>query len=213
MYEQAGDIFSALHEENADTEKIARGVVQNKDTLDPIVAGITSTSENYRYNCYQVLLKAAQLSPEQVYPYWDGIAGLLDSENTYHRCAAVYLLPNLIPADNGKRFAEIFDKYFGLLDDKSVIPPCYIARNVETIVSFKPEYLKEIVARLLAIESTGHKEGRKDLIKADIIQAFSAIYEKVDDKQRILKFVEDQLNCSSPKTRKLAKEFLEKQKR
>lgn len=70
--------------------------------------------------------------------------------------------------------------------------------------------MQQITKGLLAIEGTQHKQGRKDLIKADIIQAFDQIYEQVENKAEVFGFVEDQLNCSSPKTRKAAKAFIEK---
>jgi hypothetical protein len=46
------------------------------------------------------------------------------------------------------------------------------------------------------------------LVKAYIIEAFEQYYEHAKNKKKILEFVEEQLNCQSPKTRKKAKEFL-----
>jgi hypothetical protein len=63
---------------------------------------------------------------------------------------------------------------------------------------------------LLAIDATHHKPGRKDLIKADIILALDLLYDRLENQPEVLRFAEAQLNCSSPKTRKAAKTFLEK---
>ena len=105
---------------------------------------------------------------------------------------------------------RIFDKLFSRLDDESVIPPCYLARNCPIIASHRPDLVQRIVNELLAIDVTHHKTGRKDLIKADIILALDQLYGRVEDQPGVLRFVEAQLNCSSPKTRKAAKAFLEK---
>jgi hypothetical protein len=156
-----------------------------------------------------VIVKVAEAAPHDVYPYWDHLGELLDSSNTYHRCSALNILPHLIPADDGSKFDQILDKLFSRLDDESVIPPCYVARNCPTIASHRPELVRRIVDELLAIEATHHKQGRKDLIKADIIEALDRLFDRVDNRSEVLRFVEAQLNCSSPKTRKAAKAFLE----
>jgi len=64
-----------------------------------------------------------------------------------------------------------------------------------------------VVEKLLGIKNTHHEEDRKDLIKHDIIQSFSQIFEKIKRKNKIISFVEEEIHCSSPKTRKAAKAF------
>jgi hypothetical protein len=64
------------------------------------------------------------------------------------------------------------------------------------------------VSKLLSIDVTHHQQGRKDLIKADIIQALNWFYDRVENRPQMLRFVEQQLASSSPKTRKAAKAFL-----
>jgi len=47
-------------------------------------------------------------------------------------------------------------------------------------------------------------------VKAGAIEALDEYFEEAKDKKKILEFVKDQLKCTSPKTRKKAKEFLKK---
>jgi len=82
--------------------------------------------------------------------------------------------------------------------------------NSGKIIKAKPHLQKKITGRLLAIDATHHSIGRKDLIKSYIIDAFDESFEEVRDKEKIFKFVKNQLQSSSPKTRKKAEEFLEK---
>ncbi len=210
MNDELDVLTRLLNEEDPDIENLSNLVTGNDEALTQLIDGLTFSVDNYRYNCNTVLVNVARNAPKLVYPYWDNLVGLLESENTYHRCSSINILPHLIPVDGGLKFKGILDRYFRHLDDKSVIPPCYIARNCGTIVSHLPEAVQQITKGLLAIEGTQHKQGRKDLIKADIIQAFDQIYEQVENKAEVFGFVEDQLNCSSPKTRKAAKAFIEK---
>ncbi|MCK5768680.1 MAG: hypothetical protein KAH35_09970 [Candidatus Atribacteria bacterium] len=86
----------------------------------------------------------------------------------------------------------------------------YLALNAGIIANNKPYLREKIIKKLLDIENTHHEEGRKDLIKDDIIQSFSLLFDQMVEKEKIISFVEKQLNCSSPKTRKAAKAFLNK---
>ena len=210
MSDELDALTRLLNEENPDIENLSNLVTGNDEALKQLIDGLTFSVDNYRYNCNTVLVNVARRAPKLVYPYWDNLVGLLESENTYHRCSAINILPHLIPVDGGLKFKGILDRYFRHLDDKSVIPPCYIARNCGTIASRLPEAVQRIVKELLAIDGTQHEQGRKDLIKADIIQAMDQIYEQVENKEEVFGFVEDQLDCSSPKTRKAAKAFIEK---
>jgi hypothetical protein len=198
-----------LHEEQSDIDVLAGMVAGRGESVKLVIDGLTLPVETYRYNCNRVIVKVAEKTPADVYPYWDHLVELLSSANTYHRCTAINVLPHLIPVDGGSKLEGIFDRYFGLLDDHSVIPPCYVARNCPVIAYHRPDLLRRIVTELLAIETTHHKPGRKDLIKADIIQALDRLYDSLEDRTRVLRFVEAQLSCSSPKTRKAARSFLD----
>ena len=124
--------------------------------------------------------------------------------------SAVQILANLIGLDAESRFEEIFDKYFGLLDDKSMIVAIYVASSADRIVRARPQLEKGITDRLLDIDKTHHSEGRKPLVKAGAIEAFDRYFTEAADKERILAFVREQQNCNSPKTRKIARDFLRK---
>jgi len=210
MSDSLGALTRALHEEQSDIDALARMVAGSGEAVKLVIDGLTFPVETYRYNCNRVIVKVAETSPGDVYPYWDYLVELLGSSNTYHRCSAINVLPHLIPVDGGSKLEGIFGRYFGLLDDESVIPPCYVARNCPVIASHRPDLLHRIVTGLLAIEATHHKPGRKDLIKADIILALDPLYDSLEDQSQVLRFVKDQLSCSSPKTRKAAKAFLDK---
>jgi hypothetical protein len=63
---------------------------------------------------------------------------------------------------------------------------------------------------LLDLEKSDHKH--KDLIKSGAIESFDEYFEVSKYKNEIIDFVEKQINCNSPKTRKIAADFLNKWK-
>ena len=138
------------------------------------------------------------------------MAGLLSSDNSYHKMAAVQLIAGLAKADVQNRFESIFDQYFDLLDDQSMIVAIYVASNAGKIVVAKPDLEPRVTTRLLEIEATHHLPGRKALVFAGAIEAFGDYIAQASDRESILEFVGKQQQSESPKTKKLAKQFLKK---
>ena len=55
-----------------------------------------------------------------------------------------------------------------------------------------------------------YKKRPQTQLKAGAIISFEKYFKESKDKERIVQFVKNQLNCQSPKTQKIAKEFLKK---
>ena len=85
----------------------------------------------------------------------------------------------------------------------------YLLKNTGKIVNFKPNLEEKITNIFLNIDSI-HPGKQIELIKSAVIESFSEFFNKSKNKEKIIDFVENQLNSKSPKTKKLAKEFLEK---
>lgn len=196
--------------EHPSLEEAMQLALANGKALKVLLDGVVSKDDTYRYNCFKVLLQISEEHPLILYPEWDYFVGLLGSSNSYHRSIGLQIIANLTKVDDETRFDGIFDQYFGLLDDEKVVTARYLAQSAGRIVRAKPHLQARITEKLLEIDRTHHAQGRKDLIKADIIQSFEEFFEDSRDKEEILAFVEEQLGCSSPKTRKAAKAFFSK---
>jgi hypothetical protein len=203
-------MLAELNDKNANIESITGKALENRDILSELLDGLKSKVETYRYNCYKVLYSISQTRPEVLYPEWNRFAESLSSDNSYHKMAAIHLIANLTRVDTENRFEEIFDKYYSLLDDRSMVVAYYVASVSGRIVKAKPGLEKAITDKLLSIDKTHHKPGRKELIKTGVIEAFSDYFEESSDKEKITNFVKQQLNSESSKTRKTAKIFVTK---
>lgn len=205
------DIYKILNDKSGkNLDKVVRSALSDKKILNEMVEGVACKNETYRYNCSKVLSKIAQDHPAVPYPYWDYFIGLLDSDNSYHRCATVNIIADLTKADTESKFEKIFNEYFDLLDDEKIIVARYLAKDAGKIVKNKPHLLKKITEKLLNVDRTHHTEDRKDLLKSDIIESFDRFFEGSDDKEKILAFARAQLDCSSPRTRKIARALIDK---
>jgi hypothetical protein len=96
-----------------------------------------------------------------------------------------------------------------LLDDAKVMVTHYFLETITVVYRARPDFQNKIIATLLSVDKTKHTQSRKDLLKADIIIAFDQLFESLssNEQKKVAAFVEKQLESSSPKTRKAAKEF------
>ena len=188
--------------------KLAKKGVE-AEKLSKALEGILSKKDEIRSNSFKVLMHLSEEQPKVLYPKWDYLANLLDSDNHYQRYISINILANLAVVDAKNKFDKIFDKYFSNIDGDRTMVAGQTALNSGKIAKAKPNLQTKITNRLLNIEKT-HKGKQIELIKAYTIEAFNEYFEESSDKNKILDFVEAQLESKSPKTRKLAKEFLKK---
>jgi hypothetical protein len=181
--------------------------LKEEKPLSELLEALKSKNDTERYGSFEVLLRLSEQQPELLYAKWDFLAEMLDSANAYRKLIAVRLLANLAGADSENRFEKIFDKYYDLLGD-SVIIAGHITASSGRIARAKPGLRAGITDRLLNIDKTTQKH--KDLIKAGAIESFGEYFAESDDKEKIMEFVKKQLVGESPKTRKIAREFLKK---
>ena len=200
-------MLTDLSNKSVNIESVAKSALKDEKVLSELLEGILSKKETIRFNSYKVLLFLSGKHPKVVYPKWDFFAGLIDSDNTYLKFIAVNIIANLVRFDTENKFEKIFAKYYNLLND-SVVVAGHITANSGKIAKAKPELQIKITNKLLNIDKTNQKH--KDLIKAGAIESFGEYFERSKDKKKIIEFVKAQLNCESPKTRKIAKEFLRK---
>lgn len=197
-----------LNKKNIDIKAVAKKALKDDKLLADLLENLWSKNENIRYNSHKVLYLITEENPQKLYPQWDYLVKFLDSDNTYHKLSAVHLLANPTKVDKGNKFEKVFEKFYGLLDDKSFITAAYVCSASGKIAKAKPKLQTKITNRLLKIDKTHHQQERKDLVKAAIIEAFEEYFDQSRSRKRIIEFVKQQLNCQSPKTRKKAKEFL-----
>jgi len=203
-------MLSDMGKKSIDVESVAKEAIKDANVLAELLAGILSKKETIRYNSFKVLLLISEEHPEFLCPKWDFFVGLLESDNTSHKYIAIYIIASLTRLDKENNFEKIFDKYYNLLDDKSIIPAGHVAGNSGKIARARPELQTKITDKLLSIDETHHEPERRELIKGYAIESFSEYVEEAKNKREIIEFVKKQLNSRSPRTRKKAKEFLEK---
>jgi hypothetical protein len=199
---------NVFEKKDASPEALAQLALEDEAVLQEALDGVLSKNDVIRQNSFHALNFLSEHKPAAVYGKWDFFANLLRTGNSFHKYMAIWIIANLTKTDPENKFEQIFDDYYGLLGDKSVIPAGHVAAKSGIIALAKPELQTAITNRLLDIDRVVQRH--KDLVKSGAIEAFDAYFAESKDQARIIEFVKAQLDCERPKTRKMAKEFLEK---
>jgi hypothetical protein len=202
-------MIPALQNKDIDPKIYAEKIIKKSDPIEQYLEGLLSKNEIYRYNCFKVLYLVSEKNPEILYPHWDFFEDHLRSKNEYHKMSAVLIISNLTSVDKEKKFERIFDEFYGCLKSKKTITSIYIVKSSGKIANSKLHLTEKITKILLNVEKI-HPGKQIELAKSAAMESFSEYFENIENKGEIIDFVKKQTNSTSPKTRKIAKDFLKK---
>ena len=198
-----------LDKKDADIKKLVEKALNDKVLLHELLKGAVSKDNTTRSNSFNALQIISAEKPEILYSHWEYFHNMLMSKNNYHKYIAIYILADLTRVDNENKFEDIFEEYYGILAGDKIMTASHVALNSSKIALNKPELQSKILDRLLDIDNI-HQGKQNELLKSYVIEALRKMYPEIKDKDRVAKFIEAQLDSSSPKTRDLAACFLDK---
>ena len=191
-------------------ESIAKKVVKDRKLLNDLLDNAASDKAVIKYKSLKVLTLLSEQQSELLYAKWDFFVKLLDNENTFLRVIGATTIAHLTRVDTKNKFEKIFDKYYSLLEDESMINAANIAGRSGIIAKAKPHLQSKITNKLLKIDKTHHSSECKNIIKGKAILSFNEYIDEYDDKERIIQFVKKELNNTRSATRKKAEKLLKK---
>lgn len=200
-------ILTDLIEKKIAVKEAAEKAIKNESILSQLLDGILLKKEKIRFNSYETLLYISENNPAMLYPKWDYLADLLTSDNHFHRYIAINLIAKLVMVDKENHFERDFNRYFNNIAGERTMVAGQAALNAGKIAKAKPNLRAQITEMLLKIDQI-HQGKQTELMKAGAITAFNDYFDEAADKERIIEFVKKSLESDSPKTRKVAKDFL-----
>ena len=207
-------LVQALVDKTITKEELLNRVKRDFSLLPLLLKGLDSSKAAVRYGCAKVLMDLSDEHPEKLYPHFDLFIDLLDSRYRILTWNALAIIANLTRVDADKKFDAIFDKYYSLLNNDYMVTVANVVGNSGKIANAKPYLIPEITDELLKVQelSTGPhltKECRR-VIAQQAIKSVDLFFDKIDQKERVLSFVEACLDSSRKKLRTTAENFLEK---
>jgi HEAT repeat protein len=186
------------------------GAVAESDdrALEILLQALTDWQEAIRHTAFQALLVLGERRPERLYPAWSYLESLLASGNAFHRSIGVQLLARLLPADVERRFDQLYERYFELLQDSKLMVCRHVVQAADLILGARPDLKARIVATLLACGAERQGHSSRALLHGDIIECLDLWLEGPGERQAVQIFVQRGLKSSSPRTRRAAARFL-----
>jgi hypothetical protein len=208
------ELAQAFVDKTITKEELLKRITHDSGLLPLLLSGVDSSKAAVRYGCAKLLMDLSDEHPEKLYPHFDLFIDLLDSRYRILTWNALAIIANLTRVDADKKFDAIFDKYYGFLNNDYMATVANVVGNSSTIANAKPYLIPKITGELLKVQdiSTGPHltEECKRVIAQHAIKSFDLFFDRVDQKERVLSFVEACLDSSRKKLRTTAENFLEK---
>jgi hypothetical protein len=208
------ELLHQLADKSMTREDLLRKVKQNFGLLSELLMGVSSSKAAIRYGCAKVLLDLSEEYPEKLYLSMDFFIRLLDSKYRILLWNALAIIANLAQVDAEKKFDVIFDKYYSFLADDYMITVANVVGHSGKIALTKPYLIPKITDELLKVEhisTTPHlTEECRRVIVEKTIKSFALFIDKIEQKERVLSFIERHLNSSRKTLRIEAEKFLRK---
>jgi hypothetical protein len=207
-------ILDKLTNASLTKQKLAQKVIQNPTLIPEIITGVSSSKPAIRYGCGKILLEISKDQPELLYPHMDFFIDLLDSKYRILTWSAIIIIANLARVDAKKKFDKIFDKYYQFLENDYMVTVANVVGNSWKIAVAKPYLTTRITDTLLTVEhrsTTPHlSEECKRVICEHAINSFDMFFPQIEQKEKVLMFVKQQLTSPRESLKCAAEKFLKK---
>lgn len=208
------ELLRKLADKSLTTKELFQMVEQDFGLLPLIVNGVSSSKASIRYGCAKILTDLSEAHPKELYRQMDFFISLLDSKYRILTWNAIAIIANLTKVDKDKKFDDIFEKYYGFLDDEYMVTVANVAGHSGKIALAKPYLAHKIVDKLLKVDDisiTPHlTEECKRVITEKTINSFDMFFDKIKQKRRIVNFVEKHSSSPRKTLRQAARDFLKK---
>ena len=200
---------SKLDKETA--EDLAKEATKDHSLLHGILDGVYSSHANVKFKCAKALSIISKNEPRMLYPKFDFFIDLLDGESKVLKWNAIDVVANLASVDVNKRFEKIFEKFYSLLHEGSLITAAHVVGNSGVIVNAQPNLESRITSELLKVENLELPTDEcRNVLLGHTIVSLDQYFDEIQNKVEVISLVRRQLNNSRKATKVKAEEFLRK---
>jgi len=190
-------------------EDLSDKVLRNPDLLPEVFDGISSANPRIKFKSAKILRIISEKNPKMLYSKMDFFVNLLESENNILKWTAIDVIANLSSADSKNEFDKIFENFYDLLSDESMITAGHVIDNSGKIARAKPHLQNKITKELLKVEKIQYKTTEcRNILLGDVILAFGQYIDHVSNKEEMISLVKRQLKNSRKATKAKAEKFL-----
>lgn len=167
-----------------------------------------------KYLAEKIIRGISQENPKMLYPYFERITKLLDSDNGFIVLGTLLTIPNILLVDKEKKWKTIKEKYFSFIDTESIAIFGNVVTGLSKIIESYPEEENNIVQKLLKIDNHVfiHKkqpsEECNNVAKGHILDFFLGIALHSEYQKEMLYFAKENIANSRNQVRVKAKKLI-----
>ena len=204
-------LLTELRKKDDNTELIVELILQDLSLVCDTIYGISSAEARVRFKCAKVLRELSRTKPAILYPYFDFFEKLLSSSNNIIKWNAMDIIANLTEIDTERKFERIFDKYYSLLSEGSLITTGHVVDNSGKIANVKHNLREQITRNLLMVEQVPLPTDEcRGILNGKAVQAFGQYINHIRNNASVIAFIKKQMNSNRSATRKKAEKLMER---
>ena len=196
------DFAEQLSRKGADTESLVECVIADPQRIGELVEGLKAPKGTLRYGYEKLLRRISERRGDLIYPWFDTFTELLDCDNSFIKWGAILTIGHLTRVDTESRFEAIFDRYYAPIGGPVMITAANIVGSSAQIAQAKPHLIDRIVVEILKVEKGRYlHKGElspecRNVVIGHAIDVFDTLFDMIEDKSVVLKFVRRQLGNS-----------------
>jgi hypothetical protein len=202
--------------EKPDINEFVTEVLREPSMISELIDIITTDKTSIKFFCTKVIRLTSEQHPDIVFPHFDAIAKLIESNNSFIKWDAIATISNLVCVDSMGKYDLIHKEYFDFIKDPRMITAATVVGNAWKIVMHKPHFESDITKRLLSVPdilyySKGNPSPEcNNVMCGHVIDCFDKYYSASKSKDEICNFVRQQLGNTRKQVAKKAESFLKK---
>ncbi len=189
---------------------------ENQELIPLLLSIIEEEKGSVKFLCEKIIRRLSEERPEALYPYFDRMAGLIHSQNSFIKYGFILTMPNLLPVDREGKWEKLTGLYVALLDTEAIPVFGNALSGLSRVLAQYPAYEKTVLPKLLGID--GHVFLHKNQVspecvnvaKGHILDFFSKTYERSGAQKEMRRFAEENLLNPRNQVRVKARAFLKK---
>lgn len=164
-----------------------------------------------KFTSQKIIRLISETKPEILYPYFETFKKQFYSENTILKWGAILIIGNLATVDTKNQIDNFLDEYLNPIPGPVLVTAANIIGGATQIALAKPHLTQKIVTEISKTERAKYKTAEcRNIALGKAIESFGKLYNQIENKKPIIKFVNKQINNSRPATAKKAAAFLKK---
>jgi len=208
------DIAKEISQKGFDIRKVVSYAIKNPESIEQLIEGVTAPKGSIRFAYEKVLRLISEERPDLIYPYFDVFKKLSVCDNSFLKWGAILTIGNLAAADEEGQIDQMFDEYYAPIKGPVMVTASSIIGSSVKIAQAKPYLTGKITKEILKVEKAKYEHHGelspecRNVAIGQAIVTFDQLFDQLEDKEVIIKFVKKQLKNSRQKVVKKAEKFL-----